>query len=186
MLSSNFKIVLTQVFGIALFCLIADYLMLVKPFGSNSFWGIYDNVIHAFVCLLVLLPFARREYLFKDIILFLAIGSLIDIDHFVMAGSFSVSDVIKLTMRPPTHSFTFIFLLTLITFPFHRRLAILFFLGLSSHILRDASSGITPMFYPLEFYKVPYSLYVFLECLLVMISILLASKIVLRKKRFQS
>lgn len=159
-----------HIIGLVSFCLFADYLMRWKPFGSNEFWGLFDGGVHATISMLVLLPFARKGTILIDLLTFLVIGGAIDIDHFIQAQSFSVSDVIALPLRPASHSFTFIILLSIIVFSFNKRMGIILLLGLSSHIIRDASSGVTPIFYPLEFYRIPYFIYIISECFIVLAS----------------
>ena len=153
-----------------IFCLTADYLLITKPFGSNEFWGLYDGAVHAFISLIVLLPFARKDNLILDYFLFLCIGGLIDIDHFIQAQSLSITDIISLPMRPASHSLTFIIGLSIIIWFFSKKWAIIIAIGLASHILRDASSGVTPLFYPSSFQRIPYWSYIALEFGLVLFS----------------
>jgi uncharacterized BrkB/YihY/UPF0761 family membrane protein len=67
------------------------------------------------------------------------LGSVIDLDHVIAAGSISYFDVTHLTSRPFGHSILFILLCTITVFLFgNMRASLLCFSALTSHMLRDA------------------------------------------------
>ncbi|ETW05145.1 hypothetical protein H310_04153 [Aphanomyces invadans] len=99
-----------------------------------------------------------------------AVGSLLDADHFVAARAFSLRAATSLNDRPWGHSVTFIIAVALIAWkalpaPFNLRGAALLFVCLLSHQLRDsfrrglwfAPLGSTP--------PLPYWVYLVLEVL---------------------
>ena len=69
----------------------------------------------------------------------LMIGSLLDADHFIAAGSLSLKAATSLHSRPFGHNLFFIFTVsTIIFFLLPRRLSLLFFTSTFSHLIRDA------------------------------------------------
>lgn len=69
----------------------------------------------------------------------LIIGSLLDADHFIAAGSSSLKAATSLQSRPFGHNLFFIFTVsTVIFFLLPRRLSLLFFTSTFSHLTRDA------------------------------------------------
>jgi hypothetical protein len=87
-------------------------------------------------------------------------ATLIDIDHFIAARSFSLVAALNLPMRPASHSLSFALGLLGITLLASRRpaLSYLIFAAPASHILRDASGGGIPLFWPLPVYSLPWPL----------------------------
>jgi len=75
-----------------------------------------------------------------DILLSCIIGSALDIDHFITAGSLSLHDATNLSYRPLGHSVLFLVLSTGIMHAFSRSrsLTILYFSALLIHQLRDS------------------------------------------------
>lgn len=173
------KIVLfvTYVIILVLFCIGADLLMVNKPILSDEFWGLFDGFVHGVVAIIVLLPFVKSKNDWKLIPVFFLLGGILDLDHIISAKSFLISDIISLAHRPISHSITFVIILSSIFYLFSRNVkwSVIIFLSFSSHVIRDASSGVTPILYPLEIQSIPYSLYILLEILLILSTHLFAS-----------
>ncbi|MFM7022875.1 MAG: metal-dependent hydrolase [Flavobacteriales bacterium] len=160
------------------FCLTSDYLITNQPFLPKPLWGLYDGFVHGSVGVMVMLPLLK-ELRIKWLILFFLCASLVDIDHFIAAKSFSVSEVMLLPMRPPTHSFTFAFIAGSAAALFFKKRLLAFWIVfgcLASHVIRDASSGVTPMFYPADFERIPVVSYLLLEGLILYISYRIAKQ----------
>ena len=77
-------------------------------------------------------------------------GTLVDVDHFLAAGSRSLWTATHLEKRPPTHSVTFALLVSGGGYLFSGSLstAWVVFAALTSHVLRDASVGTAPLLWP--------------------------------------
>jgi len=104
------------------------------------------------VALLVTSPIIRSGPAPRQLfaLAFLA-GTLVDVDHFLAAGSRSLWTATHLEKRPPTHSVTFALLVSGGGYLFSRSLttAWIVFAGLTSHVLRDAAVGTLPVLWPL-------------------------------------
>ena len=102
----------------------------------------------------------------------------IDIDHAIAAKSVDVSDMLKLPGRPITHSllvnmilsffFAFIVKKKFAEYQSYWLLVYLFFIGFSSHILRDATdAGGTPWAFPFNSFQINeyiyFSIYIFIS-----------------------
>lgn len=140
-----------------------------------------DNVIHTIIAVIVALPLAlaHRPSALKVMLLAAALGSLIDLDHFVAAGSLSLYAATHLPIRPASHSITFAAALALASLAVTRAnwaLAWIVFASITSHVLRDASGGATQLLYPLAASAIPFWLYAAGELLLVAGSLLLARR----------
>ena len=74
-----------------------------------------------------------------ELILALMIGSLLDADHFLAAGSPYLKAATNLQSRPFGHNLFFIFTVSIIVFFLSpRRMSLLFFTSTFSHLTRDA------------------------------------------------
>jgi hypothetical protein len=143
-----------------LFLVLNDHLIASKPFFSSQVWALYDGVVHGLVGVLILFPLYKEKINRYFVILFL-LAAVVDIDHFIAAQSLYLADALRLPMRPLTHSITFAvlaagggFLLTR-----DRIVGWSLFAAVTSHVIRDASGGGTPLFWPLEIYRIPSWLY---------------------------
>jgi hypothetical protein len=138
---------------------------------SPQVWAIYDGVVHGLVGVLVLYPIYKKQINRYFSVLFL-LASLVDLDHFIIAQSFSLSDAIRLPLRPVSHSITFAILLAVVGFFLTRDRIVgwTLFAAVTSHVIRDASGGNTPLFWPFEIYHIPSWLYYGAEIVLLHIS----------------
>jgi membrane-bound metal-dependent hydrolase YbcI (DUF457 family) len=77
-------------------------------------------------------------------------GMAIDLDHFVLAESVSLADAIGITQRPPTHSLAFAAAFGAATLLWVRRPLTSWVVtaSLAAHVLRDASTWVTPWLNP--------------------------------------
>ncbi|RMG46664.1 MAG: hypothetical protein D6723_16885, partial [Acidobacteria bacterium] len=111
-------------------------------------WGPMDSLFHGIIAVLIVWPLVRLSPGVgrKMFIVAGAFGSLIDIDHFIAAGSFSFDEAIALGCRPWTHSLTFAALCGLIVWLIgkRRRTGLVVMVALASHVIRDAAGGCTP------------------------------------------
>jgi len=110
------------------------------------------------VALLVTSPIIRSGPAPRQLfaLAFLA-GTLVDVDHFLAAGSRSLWTATHLEKRPPTHSVTFALLVSGGGYLFSGTFitAWIVFAALSSHVLRDASVGTAPILWPLGEWRIP-------------------------------
>lgn len=148
---------LTILFFVMLVMMIGDTLLHLNPFGvPRIYWVLFDPLVHGTLALVVISPlFFHQDMAGQTRWLLIAVAAaiLIDIDHFIAAGSFSINDAIHLSGRPAAHSLLFAVSCALII----RLLSDnpiagwLLFIALLSHILRDASvgGGGIPFFWPL-------------------------------------
>jgi membrane-bound metal-dependent hydrolase YbcI (DUF457 family) len=122
-------------------------------------WAVLDAPVHATLALLVVSPLYTRPASQARMLTRLAGAALapvlIDLDHFVAAGSLSLQAAISLPGgRPFTHSLVFALALGLLAFLISRDTVDgwLVFGALASHVLRDASTGGIPyLLWPFEF-----------------------------------
>lgn len=106
-------------------------------FNSHLFLCLFDNFSHGFLSFLLWLPnysisnnlflyfnlklyfsfydIIKRYFSYFEVILSFIFGCLLDIDHFISSGSFSLFSATHLNSRPFGHSFTFIFILSVST-----------------------------------------------------------------------
>lgn len=135
-----------------------DALLAARPPAVDPLlWAFLDLPVHGSLALLIALP----------LILLLPPSSrlgavaaavlpavLIDIDHVVAAGSFSLDAALSLPLRPPSHSLTLALAVFCLVLILSRRLtpAYLLLAALASHVLRDAAGGATPLLWPLPVY----------------------------------
>jgi len=168
--------------GIILFLLIVDALIERRPFAPRVFWALLDVLVSGILALLVVFPLfdaqaqARRTFSLFCLIFFTA--TLLDLDHFIAARSLNLCDALTLKSRPPTHSLTFASVIGLAAALISRNPIIGWgmFAALASHILRDASGGITPIFWPLPLDAIPWWAYYGGEIGLFLTSFLLMRK----------
>jgi hypothetical protein len=127
---------------------VADYLIERRPFFGRPFWALVDSGVHGLVALLVTGPLLQSPQLL--VLAFLA-GTVVDVDHFLAAGSRSFWAATHLEQRPPTYSVTFALLVSRGGYLFSGSLttAWVLFAALTSHVLRDASVGTAPLLWPL-------------------------------------
>jgi hypothetical protein len=136
---------------------VADILIERRPFFGRPFWALVDSAVHGLVALLVTAPIIHSASSPQLLgIAFLA-GTLVDVDHFLVARSRSFWTATHLEKRPPTHSLTFALLVSGGGHLFSRSLATdwVVFSALASHVLCDASAGTAPVLWPLGKRKVP-------------------------------
>jgi hypothetical protein len=190
---NNFKYLLfpcTLIISLLLFLILNDYLNETKPFFNLTFWGLYDSFVHGITAVLVLSPFLmniKASIFALRFSIFYLIAILLDADHFIEIGKIDLKEAAALQMRPITHSLTFALLSGIIItviynlIKHNNRIANhtafmvfwIVFASLSSHVIRDASSGVTPILFPIKIYYIPLWLYYCLELLLMILSFLL-------------
>lgn len=85
---------------------------------------------------------------------------------------FMVIDALELPVRPVTHSITFAILAALsgLLLTGKKLVSWTLLAALTSHIIRDAAGGGTPIFLPLEIYRIPSWLYYGIEIVLLYFS----------------
>ena len=165
------KHLLLLLFILLCFCHISDWLIHKHYFFKQEYWGLYDNWVHGMIAVLIALPlFEKRNYL--QLVFVFLIASLLDLDHFIVNFSFSLTKAISLTMRPATHSITFAIAASIIYFVItkNKKWTWIIFIAIVSHVVRDAYGGGTPIFYPSSISMIPYWSYLIVECLLLGIS----------------
>jgi hypothetical protein len=175
------KSLLLSAFLLLPFCLISDWLIHQHYFFKQEYWGLYDNWVHGMIAVLIALPILstnkfgeplRFSKLLQNAIIVFLIASLLDLDHFAVNFSFSLTKAISLTMRPATHSITFAIAAAIIYFIItkNKKWTWLIFMAIASHVVRDAYGGGTPIFYPLSTSMIPYWSYVITEWAFLIIS----------------
>ena len=119
-----------------------------------------DVLVHGLVALIVVYSLGV-PYVFIAFIIAVAL----DIDHFIVAKSFKISDAIKLKYRPYTHSITFAIFVGCVVWGLTKNtiLAFTVILAIASHVLRDASTGVTFILWPFRLLYIPYWSYIMLE-----------------------
>lgn len=145
--------------------LVFDALVDARPWGPRSIWGPIDSCFHGVVAALVVLPGAFLSGQERNQILGTCVlaAMVIDLDHFVAAGSLRLEAATTLDCRPWSHSLTAVVAVAFAIRWWIREPAIgaAVLAGLASHVLRDAGGGgCTPIFWPAEIYHVPYWSYV--------------------------
>lgn len=145
-------------------------------------WAYLDGVAHGLAAIAVTAPIWLRSPMQTWIAYFLVaglLGGLIDLDHYVAAGSTELGALISMSKRPPTHSMTFAIVLTILVLVFtkDKLMGWVVFAALASHVVRDASGFHTPLFWPLDNpHRIPYALYPVIEIVLLCASYLVVHK----------
>ena len=116
----------------------------------SAVWAV---VIHGALAVAALAPIlwrSRRRIRYTAVAF--AGGSLLDLDHFIAAGSLSLHTIETLPGRPDTHSVAFVLVLGLLALLVTRRwqAAWAVFAVNLSHVLFDAAGGSEHVFYPLS------------------------------------
>ncbi|KAJ8007509.1 hypothetical protein DPEC_G00118230 [Dallia pectoralis] len=98
------------------FCLVADHVVQLPP-AQQHLWlrAVLDNSIHGVIGLwswAIVIGVRKKSDLY-EVTLAGILASLIDLDHFYMAGSLSLKAATSLPQRPPLHCSTFIPILCL-------------------------------------------------------------------------
>jgi hypothetical protein len=130
-------------------------------------WALLDAPVHVLLALLVVFPLYTRQTTPAKMIGRFTLASLapllIDLDHFVAAGSVSLYSATTLASgRPASHSLLFALGLGLMAYLLTRDVGngYLLFAVLASHVLRDASVGGTPFFlWPFSFNQLSLPMY---------------------------
>uniref|UniRef100_A0AAY4AFU3 Transmembrane protein 267 n=2 Tax=Denticeps clupeoides TaxID=299321 RepID=A0AAY4AFU3_9TELE len=135
--------------GLGVFCLLADH-FLQLPFIQHHVWlrAVLDNNVHGIVGLWswAIVIGLRKKSDFYEVVLAGILASIIDLDHFYLAGSLSLKAALSLPHRPPLHCSTLIpalcFSLRLLMWAFRLKdswcsLPWLLFIALTSHHVRD-------------------------------------------------
>lgn len=149
------------------------------PLGDVPF-----NIVEG---LLTVVPFVLACKTPKRFLLILAmcLPVMIDIDHFVVARSFSLIDAISHPYRPVTHSFVIVLIFSVILSIVARSkvVGIVSFSSLCSHLLRDAASGNNFLYYPISLttHNIDYTICVLLLCLLPVITLMCGSLVMTLK-----
>lgn len=119
------------------------------PFLS-AVWAV---LAHGVLCLIAVAPvvWRSRHRLGYGLLAFFG-GSLIDLDHFVAAGTANLHTIETLSGRPDTHSLVFVTALTLVALLVTRRpvAAWSVFAVNLAHLLFDAAGGGEHILYPLS------------------------------------
>jgi membrane-bound metal-dependent hydrolase YbcI (DUF457 family) len=111
--------------------------------------GVTDPAVHAAYAALVLAPLARRAR-WGPLAAGVAAGTLIDVDHVVVARSLRLADLWGLGARPRAHSLPLAAVASGLAWrAAGPRYGWAAFGGLCSHVLRDATDGGTPLLWPL-------------------------------------
>ena len=109
-------------------------------------------LVHGAIALIVVAPIVwHSRHRVAYAALAVAVGSVLDIDHFVAAGSTSLHAIETLGGRPATHSLAFIALLAVAALALTRRapLAWSLFAVNAAHVMFDAAGGHEQPLYPL-------------------------------------
>ncbi len=120
-----------------------------RSLPPSLIFALTDEIAHASVATLCALPLVPVWGLRPLLVAMLA-GTLIDVDHAIIARSFDPLQMMTLGARPPTHSLAGALLLTvLISALWGTRNGYAVLLGTITHIVRDAD-GIpgVPLFVP--------------------------------------
>ncbi len=142
----------------------------IVPLGDVPF-----NIVES---LLTVIPFVLACKTSKRLLLILAIclPVMIDIDHFVVARSFSLMDAISHPYRPVTHSFVIVLIFSVILSIVARSkvVGVVSFYSLCSHLFRDAAAGNNFLYYPISLttHVIDNTVCVFLLCLLPVITLM--------------
>ncbi|MBX6752831.1 metal-dependent hydrolase [Thermorudis peleae] len=120
-----------------------------------------DGCCHAATAFATALPAAYRVPDPSRFLVAAVLGGVaIDLDHVAAARSLRLTDCMTMPSRPPTHSLATILLASSVVALIRpwRGLGLGAFLGLSSHLLRDVSTGGAPLFRRDTVWRLPYPL----------------------------
>jgi hypothetical protein len=136
----------------------------------TQLWALLDSPVHLVLALLVVAPLFAHPAIARHLWIWLAVAAMaavfVDFDHFIAARSFALEDALELGGRPIAHSLTFTVAMAALTWIISREpLGAILVLGvLLSHIVRDASHGTAPLWWPLPgSVTVPIPLYYAIE-----------------------
>jgi hypothetical protein len=118
------------------------------PFLS-AVWAV---LIHGVIGVVSVAPIIwRSEHRVRYCLLAFVGGSVLDVDHFIAAGSLNLHTIETMSGRPATHSVGFVILFGLLTLLVTRRwvAAWAVFAVNLSHVLFDAAGGGVQVLYPL-------------------------------------
>lgn len=145
---NDLAMLVVSILALVAFLFVGDSLIANRPFFGRPFWPFVDSGVHGLVAFLVTTPIIRRAPTPQHLLAlaFLA-GTLVDLDHFLVAGPRSFWAATHLGRRPPTHSVTFVLLVSGGGYLFSGSLttAWVVFAALTSHVLRDPSVGTAPL-----------------------------------------
>ena len=123
---------------------------------ARHFWVVVDVLVHGITGLLVTSPLVRRggtvaQTLTMLCVVFLA-ATLLDLAHFIAAGSLRLTGAVNLPSRPQTYSLTFALVMGALVLVISRSpgLALVTGIVLASHVVRDASGGTAPLWWPVR------------------------------------
>ena len=116
---------------------------------ASPAFAVVDEIAHASVALMCAVPLVLR-WGYRPVLVAVLAGTLIDVDHALAARSLDPMHMMQLGARPPTHSLAgAVLLATLVGAVLDSRAAYAAFVGVVSHIVRDADGppGV-PLFAP--------------------------------------
>ncbi|KAF7282014.1 hypothetical protein GWI33_003675 [Rhynchophorus ferrugineus] len=159
--------------------ILGDYLVLRQSNAAAK--ALFDNATHAIIGSLCWTLFyinsnkigVSAKYIIFEIAICALIASMIDLDHFIAAKSFSLKDATRLKNRPFLHCTTLplvvFMILAVISYSLQwnslKRFALLLLTAFISHHIRDATRrGL--WLYPFgSTAPIPYAFYITLTCL---------------------
>lgn len=169
----NSDVVSAAVFAVAIFgvMVLGDALVYSWPKGiPTQLWALLDSPVHWLLAILIVSPLlshpALGRHLWIWVIVATAAAVFIDLDHFVAARSFALEDALALGSRPFGHSLVFVVAMTALTWLISRDPlgTLLVLVVLLSHIVRDASHGSIPLWWPVRSgVEIPLPLYYAIE-----------------------
>lgn len=150
---------------------LGDALVYAWPKGiPTSLWALLDAPVHWVLALLIVSPLLLHPALARHLWIWLGVATVcavfIDLDHFIVARSFSLEDALTLGSRPLAHSLVFAVTVAALTWVVGREPlgALLVLVVVLSHIVRDASHGGVPLWWPWpSSIEIPVPLYYALE-----------------------
>jgi membrane-bound metal-dependent hydrolase YbcI (DUF457 family) len=145
---------------------------------SRMTWLVLDTSLQTLISMMVAAPLLNHPFFSRRLIPWLialvAVIAVLDLDHFVAAGSLRLDDALQLDYRPVSHSLGFVLIVGLASWAISRQwlLGMLFFIGLSAHVLHDVQNSGAPFFWPLsnETIFLPFTLYIFLNLVLLFLA----------------
>ncbi|XP_078531164.1 transmembrane protein 267 [Lissotriton helveticus] len=97
--------------GLGIFCFLSDQFLRFSLIQRNDWLrALTDNTVHGLVGMwswAIVIGF-RKKSDFYEVLLAGFLASVIDVDHFFLAGSFSLKAALNLPRRPPLHCSTLI------------------------------------------------------------------------------